>query len=106
MYKRMVRCYSIDESINQFTIGYTIKPLLQFNMVFRQQLEKCLRATFHERKMKTIKCCLRKNNTCVMALIMFYENNLLKPKKSYRVLSCLLYSLIDNYVCIDYLSCQ
>ena len=24
----------------------------------------------------------------------------------YRVLSCVVYSLIDNYVCIDYLSCQ
>ena len=24
----------------------------------------------------------------------------------YRVLSCVNYTLIDNYVCIDYLSCQ
>ena len=56
--------------------------------------------------METIKDCLGKNNTCVMALIIFYENNGLKPKKLYRVLSCVVYALIDNYFCIDYISCQ
>ena len=55
--------------------------------------------------METIKDYFRKNNTCVMALIMFYENNGEKTKM-YRVLSCVVYSLIDNYVCIDYLACQ
>ena len=24
----------------------------------------------------------------------------------YKVLSCVIYTLIDNYVCIDYLSCK
>ena len=41
-----------------------------------------------------------------MSLIMFYETNGLKPKKVYIVLSCVLYSFIDNYVCIDYLLYQ
>ena len=41
-----------------------------------------------------------------MALIMFYGDNGLNLKTVYRFLSCGLYSLIDNYVCIDYLSCQ
>ena len=27
-------------------------------------------------------------------------------KTMYRVLSCVVYTLIDNYVCIEYLSCQ
>ena len=56
--------------------------------------------------METIKDCLRNNNTCVMALILIYENNGEKPKKVYRLLSCVVYSLIENYVCIDILSCQ
>ena len=47
-----------------------------------------------------------KNNTCVMELIIFYENNRVKPEKEYRVLSCVIYYLVENYVCIDYLSCQ
>ena len=44
--------------------------------------------------------------TCVIALISFYENKGTKPKKVYSLLSCVLYSVIDNYVCIDYLSCK
>ena len=31
--------------------------------------------------MEAIKDCLTNNNKCVMALIMFYENNGIKPKK-------------------------
>ena len=56
--------------------------------------------------METIKKNLMKKHTCAMALIMSHENNEEKTKKVYRVLSCVIYSLIDNYVCIDYLSCQ
>ena len=29
-----------------------------------------------------------------------------KTKKTYKVLSCVVYYLIENYVCIDYLSCK
>ena len=56
--------------------------------------------------METIKYCLRNNNICVMAQIMFHQNNGLKPKKVNRVFSYVLYSLIEYYVCIDYISCQ
>ena len=55
--------------------------------------------------MKTIKDFLSNKNTCVMALIIIHDNNGEIPLKK-RVLSCVVYSLIDNYVCIDYLSCQ
>ena len=64
----MVHCYTIDEAINKFTIGYMINPSLKFNGVFRTQVENFLSASFSARKMKTIKYCLMKNNTCVMAL--------------------------------------
>ena len=37
--KRMVRCYSTDESIDQFSIGYIINPSLNYNKVFREQVE-------------------------------------------------------------------
>ena len=56
--------------------------------------------------METIRGCLKNKNTCIIALILFYENNGANPKKMYSVLSCVIYYLIDNYVCIDYLSCQ
>ena len=47
-----------------------------------------------------------KKNTSVMALIMIYENNGKDTMTVYRVLSYVVYTLIENYVCIDYLSCQ
>ena len=100
----MVHYYSIDESINQFEIGYTIKPSLQFNKVFIEQVIKYLIDTFHENTMEIIKDFLRNNNTCVVALIMIYDMNRVKQKVC-RVLSCVLRSLIYNYVCIDFLLC-
>ena len=75
MSKIMVHWYFTDESINPFAIGYVIKPSLNCNKVFREQVKKCLSVSFHKNKMETIKDCPRKNNTCVMALIIFYDNN-------------------------------
>ena len=77
----MVHCYSIDEIINQFEIGYIINSSLNYKRVFTEQVEICLSSTFHEKKMESIKYFLRKKNTCVMELIMFYDNNGIKPKK-------------------------
>ena len=41
-----------------------------------------------------------------MALIMICENNGVNTKIMYRLLSCVVYYIIVNYVCIDYISCQ
>ena len=41
-----------------------------------------------------------------MVLVIIYENNGGYAKKVYIVLIFVVYSLIDNYVCIDYLPCQ
>ena len=56
--------------------------------------------------MKTIRGCLLKKNTYVMALIIIYETGGKDIRNVYRVLSCVVYTLIDNYVCIYYLLCQ
>ena len=47
----MVYLYSTDEKTNQFAIGYMINPSLHTNRVFREQVEKLLRAKFHENTM-------------------------------------------------------
>ena len=39
MYKRMIQYYYIYETINKFEIGYMIKPSLNFNKVFSEQVE-------------------------------------------------------------------
>ena len=40
----------------------------------------------------------------VLALFMFYDTRV--EKIACKVLSCVIYTIIKNYVCIDYLACQ
>ena len=53
-----------------------------------------------------IRATLEKKNTSVLSLIMFYETRVDNTKKTYRVLSCVIYILIKNYVYIDYITFQ
>ena len=48
----------------------------------------------------------KSKNYCVFALDMFYETRHINAKKDFRVLSCFIYTTIENYVYIDYLDCQ
>ena len=48
----------------------------------------------------------KKENTCVISLVMFYETRTTNPMKVLRVLSLIVYYFIYNHVCIDYLGCQ
>ena len=43
-----------------------------------------------------------KKATRVLAIFMFYETRQ-KKQKIFKVLSCVIYTIISNYVCIDYL---
>ena len=91
--------------MNQFAISYMINPTLHVNKMFRDQFEKCLRATFHHNTMENIRDVMRKKYRCVIAIIMFYDSKK-DSIKMCGVISCVLYYIIDNYVCIDYLCCQ
>ena len=94
MSKRMVHIFTKGKTINHFAIGYMINPSPKFNNEFITQIEKFLGVSYSIRKMKTIKNCLMKKNTSVMALLIIYENNGEIPKNAYRVLSCVVYTLI------------
>ena len=50
-----------------------------------------------------IKTILAKKKTRVLALLMFYDTRK-NPKKYFKVLSCVIYTIMINYVCIDYLA--
>ena len=106
MSKRMVHIYTTGNNIHQFAIGYMIKPSIHFNKIPKNKVEKCLGCSFSIRKMKPIKNCLTKKSKYDMALIMIYENNGEISKTVHILLSCVIYTLIDNYVRIDYLLCQ
>ena len=99
----MVHLYSTDERIHRFSIGYMVNSSLHVNKLFIEQVEIILNATFHERTMVPIIYVMKKKNTYIIALIIFYENKVTKQKKVYRVLNCVIYSLMDNYILIDYL---
>ena len=45
-------------------------------------------------------------NTRVLALVVFYELGNINPRKMLKVLSCVIYTIIDRYVCIDYLGTE
>ena len=94
MYKIIFHCYTIYETINLFAIGFMVNPSHNCNKVFRIKVWQCLSLSFSDRTMKIIKDCLRENKTCVMDLIMIYENNGEIPKTMYIVLSFVVYSLI------------
>ena len=83
-----------------------INPSLRINRVLIEQVQKYLGCSFSTKTMKTIGYFLLKNNTSVIALITIYENSVKCIRKVYRVSGCVAYTLIKNYVCIDYLSCQ
>ena len=99
----MTYCYNTGKIINQFEICYMINPSLKFNNALITHVEKCLGDSFSFRTMKTIKYILMKKNTSVMTLIMINENNGEIPETVYRVLSCVVYNTINNYVFIDHL---
>ena len=61
---------------------------------------------FHSSTKSGIKSVIKKENACVISLAKFYETRTTNPEKMFRVFSCVLYSVIENYVCIDYLGCQ
>ena len=60
--------------------------------------------TFGEITQPFIKSTLAKKNTSVLELVIFYEK--IAEKKVYGVFSCVIYTIIKNYVCIDYIACQ
>ena len=71
--------------------------------MFTEQVKICLSSTFGSYTVKQINVILKKRKTRVIALIMIYELGSYSTKKVFKVLSCVLYTMIEKYVCIDYL---
>ena len=80
--------------INEFKIVYMINTVLNVNKYFRYQVEKCMYTTFGETTQTFIKATVSKNNTSVLALIMFYEAKVYNTKKAFIVLSCIIHTII------------
>ena len=48
----------------------------------------------------------KKKNTCVLIFVKFYDIGHKNVTRYFRLLCCVIYTIIENYVCIDYLDCQ
>ena len=83
-----------------------MNPDLKTNKSFGEQVKVCLKNTFGTSTMAHISKILLKANTIVLELVMFYENIKINTKNIFRVLSCVIYTIISKYVCIDYLGSE
>ena len=83
-----------------------INPTLHFNKSLKEKAETCINNKFSTRTQHFIKNVMTKNNTCVLSLITFHDTRKTKAKKYLIVLICVIYTIIDNFFCIDDLAFQ
>ena len=74
MAKSYICLEETNQRINEFSIGYMMNPNLHNNKVFREQVKVCLKNIFGPYTNTQIGKILLKNNTIVLALVMFYDN--------------------------------
>ena len=91
-----------NQHINEFSIGYMMNQNLYRNIFFKDQVELCFKHTFGPDTNSRINKTLQKK-TRVLALVIFYDSGEIIIRKLFRVLSCVIYTIVDKCVCIDYL---
>ena len=79
-----------------------MNPTFNINKELWEKVNKYMKTTFGAITQPHIRILMPKI-IIVLALLMFCEerNN---PKKIFNVLSCVVYTIIRYYVCIDYLA--
>ena len=75
---------------------------LNINKAFREQVENNLALSLEYKTTSPIIKIWRKENTCILSLLMFNEN--IKNMIS-KVLSSVVYCIMDNYLFSNYLCC-
>ena len=64
---------------------------------------KKLGLTFEKITMVPNRKVFKKNNICVISILMFYEN---RKIMIYKVLGSVIYCIIDNYLCVGFMCLQ
>ena len=83
-----------------------MNPNLNAEKAVRYQVKVCLKNIFGPYTNIHIGKILSKQNTRVLALVIFYENRGGVIRKIFIVLSCVIYTIIGKYVSIDYLGSE
>ena len=66
---------------------------------------KYINDTFGALTQPFIRNTMKNKNTCALELVILYETGHKNATETFRVLSCLIYTIIENYVFIDYIYC-
>ena len=104
--KQNIYIEETNQRINEFSFAYMLNPHLNMNKAFKDHVKTFLSKTFGADTNKHINRKLMKRDTRVIALVVFYELGTFNPGKMFKVLSCVIYTIIDRYVCIDYLGTE
>ena len=99
MFQQLYNLKHLKHNI-KFHVGYMTHPSTQKDRTHRYQVIKYFELSFKRVTIKSIKNELTKRNVSVLSLIMSYDNR--KPMM-YEVIEELMYHIIDNYICLDYL---
>ena len=83
----------------QFQLGYMSNPGLNVNRAFKKKVEKSSNDIWQGYN-GYYQNLFRKENSCVLSLLAFDENIKIVI---FKVLGSVLYCIIDNYLCVDYL---
>ena len=92
--KKKIYIEEKNERINEFSFAYMFNPNLHTNKVFKEQVKACLSNKFGADTNKHINNILLKRNTRVIALVVHYEYGNLNTRKMFKVLSCVIYTII------------
>ena len=106
MAKRYIFLEEKNQRINEFSIGYMMNPYLSIYNDTKNQVKICMKNKFCTMTQQNISKILSKTNTRVLALVMFCQTRQENAKKMFKVLSCVIHNIINNYVCFDYLGSE
>ena len=81
MSKKFIYLNNTEEHINKFAIVYMVNPTSHVNKSLKYQLEKCTNDTFGTTTQPFIKNTIKNKNSCVLALLIFYETRHKNLKK-------------------------
>ena len=96
MSDRKIYIEETNERINEFSFAYMFNINLHTNKVFREQLKACLNNALGADTNKHINKTLIKRNTRVLVLVVHYEHGTINPREMFKVLSCVIYTIIDR----------
>ena len=85
--------------IFQFQVRYMKYPMLQKYGIHREQVIKVFKSAF-QGKIEIYQIFVAEKYVLIISLVMFYYN---RKIVLYKLIGYIIYSFIDNFLCLDYL---